>query len=89
MAEFNCKNRMAAAALKQQMGDKIRFIKNPKKNNQIFFTCGTITGAVSKKVDVNTVSLEELDYAEVFIDAVGQYIPCLFMHNTTNEVRAL
>ena len=81
---------MSATALKQQQGgEKIRFIKNPKKQNQIFFTCGSITGAVSKKVDVETVELEDLDYAEIFINEIGQYVPCLFMHSTTNEVRAL
>lgn len=83
----NFRNKMSARALTQQEGASLDFVKNPK-NNKIFFSCGNTVGYISKKVDINKVELDDLDYAEVKSEK-GDWIPCLFMKASNNVVRSL
>lgn len=88
MAQITATNRMSGTQLKATYGN-IEFVKNPNTGN-IFFTCGSITGYVSPKVkeNINTVTLDELQYAEVSIDG-NEPVPTLMMKSTANVVRTL
>lgn len=72
-------NRMSAEALMKSQNSEIQFIENPN-NGKIFFVCGDIKGYVSPLVveKMNTVTVEDLQYAEVSIDNKPA-VPCLMM----------
>lgn len=54
------------------------------KAGALFFTCGNVTGYVSKSVakKIDTISVDEVQYAEVFSQEKRQWIPCLMMAGT-------
>lgn len=88
MSTITATNKMSARALKQAHG-VIEFIKNPH-TGKCFFTCGSITGYVSPKVqeNLNNVDLDDLQYAEVSIDG-KEAVPCLMMKSTNNVMKTL
>lgn len=88
MSEITSVNRMSARALKEKHG-AIEFVKNPNTGN-VFFTCGSITGYVSPKVreNMNTVTLDDLQYAEVSIEG-NPAVPCLMMKSVNNVLKTL
>lgn len=51
------------------------------KAGALFFTCGNVKGYVSKSVakKIDTISVDEVQYAEVFSQEKKQWIPCLMM----------
>ena len=88
MSTITATNKMTARALKENHG-AIEFVKNPN-TGKCFFTCGSIVGYVSSKVQENldSVGLDDLQYAEVSIDG-GQSVPCLMMRGTQNVLKTL
>ena len=92
MADNNIQalNRMSAKALCIKENSELTFVKNPK-TGKIFFSCGSVkNGYVSPKVQENieTVKIEDLQYAEVVIDG-GEPVPTIMMDNKTNVVHVL
>lgn len=88
MSEITATNKMSARTLKQAHGN-IEFVKNPH-TGKVFFTCGSITGYASPKVQENlaSVTIDDLQYAEVSIN--GQpAVPCLMMRGTNNVLKTL
>jgi hypothetical protein len=81
-------NRMSGTQLKATYGT-LDFIKNPH-TGKLFFTAGSITGYVSPKVaaKVDTITLDEIQYAEVSIDG-NPAVPTLMLKSTANVVRSL
>ena len=81
-------NRMSGNRLVEKYGE-IQFIEN-KKTGKIFFAAGDIHGYVSPKVQAKytTVTLDELEYAEVSIDG-AKAVPTLMMANNANVLRRL
>ena len=59
MANSNFSDTMNIAAFKEKHGNQLQVIKNPHNNN-IFFTCGDITGYVSKPVQEKIIKGESL-----------------------------
>ena len=81
-------NRMSGNRLVEKHGE-IQFIEN-KKTGKIFFSVGDISGYVSPKVQarLNTITLDEIEYAEVSIDG-KKAVPTLMMANNANVLRTL
>ena len=81
-------NRMSGRRLVDKYGE-IQFIEN-KHTGKIFFSVGDISGYVSPKVraQINTVTLDDLEYAEVSIDG-KKAVPTLMMANKANVLRTL
>ena len=88
MSQITATNKMSGRALKQAHG-AIEFVKNPN-TGKCFFTCGSIVGYVSPKVESNldSVTLDDIQYAEVSIDGKPA-VPCLMMKATTNVLKTL
>ena len=88
MSNITATNRMSGIELKAKHGS-IDFINNPK-TGKLFFSAGSITGYVSPKVaeNLDTITLEDIQYAEVSIDG-AEAVPTLMMKSTTNVVRSL
>lgn len=83
------KNRMSAAALKQQENAKIDFIKNDH-TGKTFFVCGSKKGYISPAVyeayQKRTLELEDMQYAECSTDNGQTFVPCLMVIGTSNVV---
>lgn len=88
MSNITATNRMSGNELKAKHGS-IDFIKNAK-TGKMFFAAGSITGYVSPKVaeNLNTITLEDIQYAEVSIDG-HEPVPTLMMKSKANIVRSL
>lgn len=78
-------NRMSAAQLIKVQGCNIDLVENPH-TGKIFFVCGNVKGYVSPAVleNLNTVSVEELQFAEVSIDGKPS-VPCLMMVGNSKQ----
>lgn len=81
---FECRNRKSLNALIAEQGDAVRAITNPK-TGKLFFTCGSVRGMISKKLQavMKNTEKEDMEYAEVLVPNVG-YIPCLFLRPKNN-----
>ena len=79
MSNIVATNRMSCAQLMKSQNSELQFIENPN-TGKIFFQCGEINGYVSPAVlqNMNTVSVQDLQFAEVSIDNKPA-IPCLMM----------
>lgn len=79
MSNIVATNRMSCAQLMKSQNSELQFIENPN-TGKIFFMCGEIKGYVSPAVlqNMNTVSVQDLQYAEVSIDNKPA-VPCLMM----------
>jgi hypothetical protein len=88
MSQITATNKMSGRARKQAHG-AIEFVKNPN-TGKCFFTCGSIVGYVSPKVESNldSVTLDDIQYAEVSIDGKPA-VPCLMMKATNNVLKTL
>ena len=79
MSNITATNRMSCAQLMRSQNSELQFIENPN-TGKTFFMCGEIKGYVSPAVlsKINTVTVEELQFAEVSIDNKPA-VPCLMM----------
>lgn len=79
MSNIVATNRMSCAQLMKSQNSELQFIENPN-TGKVFFACGEIKGYVSPAVlqNMNTVSVQELQFAEVSIDNKPA-VPCLMM----------
>lgn len=87
------RNEMSATELKAKHG-AIKIVSNPKNNGSLFFSCGSIVGAVGKtaKANIETCSIDDLSYAEVKVeDASGKevWMPVLMYQDPKNVRRTL
>ena len=86
--EITATNRQSASDLVNSTGNAIDFVRNPKTNN-IFFTCGKITGGISEKVKAayaaGTLTIDQMEYAEVSRDGAPA-VPVLMMKSVSNVV---
>lgn len=78
----------ARQLIQSQNNEPIQFIRSPK-TNKLFFTCGSISGYVSKKLAnvVQTVDIDDVSYADV--NTGDNVIPCLFKKSADNVERTL
>lgn len=82
-------NKKSAAQFVRENGGSLDFVKNPHTGN-IFFSCGTKKGYVSKKVlaVMDTVKLEDMGYGEIpYVDKnTGEHkvAPTLFLISKVN-----
>lgn len=80
MEKMQVRNRKTAKQLVISENSPLQFINNPK-TNKVFFMCGSTKGYVSPAVraKMNTVTLEELQYAECAQPGTDNWVPCLMM----------
>jgi len=85
MSQITSTNRMSAKQLVISQGAALQFINNPNNGN-LFFMCGNIKGYVSPAVKAvaDSVSLDELQYAECSIDGAPA-VPCLMMVGNSQQ----
>lgn len=85
MAQITATNRMSGSQLVENNGP-LKFCTSSKGN--IYFSCGNIVGYVSPKVreKVDTVTLDELQYAEVSIDD-NEAIPTLMLISVVRTLK--
>lgn len=78
----------ARQLIQSQNNEPIQFIRSPK-TNKLFFSCGSITGYVSKSLAnvLDTVDVDDVSYADVSTE--DGVIPCLFVKSSDNVVRTL
>lgn len=86
------RNRKSAKQLIISENSKLQFINNPN-TNRVFFMCGPIKGYVSPAVraKMDTVTLDELQYAECAQPGTDNWVPCLMMvgNSEANVKRSL
>lgn len=92
MEKLQVRNRKTATQLVISENAELQFINNPN-TNKVFFMCGTVKGYVSPAVTakLDTVDLEDLQYAECAKPNTDDWVPCLMMVGDTNKnvVRSL
>lgn len=92
MEKMQVRNRKTARQLVISENSTLRFINNPN-TNRVFFMCGGIKGYVSPAVraKMDTVTLEELQYAECAQPGTDNWVPCLMMvgNSEANVKRSL
>lgn len=79
-------NQMSLSALKASQNNANLDIVVSPKTGKMFFSCGSVTGAVADKLqkEINTVSAEDIEFAMISID--GQpAVPCLFKKGANNN----
>lgn len=87
--KLQTRNQMSATKLIITENSELNFEKSKKDPSKVYFRCGTKSGYISPavKAKLNTVKLEELQYAECKkaelpdIDENGKsnWVPCLMM----------
>lgn len=92
MEKMQVRNRKSAKQLVIGENAPLQFINNPN-TNKVFFTCGTVKGYVSPNVrdKMDSVALEDLQYAECAKPGTDDWIPCLMMvgNSEANVKRSL
>lgn len=92
MEKMQVRNRKTAKQLVISENSTLQFINNPN-TNKVFFMCGGIKGYVSPAVraKMDTVTLEELQYAECAQPGTDNWVPCLMMvgNSEANVKRSL
>ena len=80
MEKMQVRNRKTAKQLVISENSPLQFIHNPN-TNKVFFMCGSVKGYISPAVRVNldSVSLDELQYAECAQPNSDNWVPCLMM----------
>lgn len=80
MEKMQVRNRKSATQLVISENAELQFINNTN-TNKLFFMCGTIKGYVSPAVraKMDSVTLEDLQYAECAQPGSDTWIPCLMM----------
>lgn len=90
--DLQVRNKMTAEALKQSENSRIDFVGNPKKDGNIFFSCGSKTGYVGQAlkgaIAEGTVDVTKVMYAETSKDG-KEWVPCLFLPNTQNVILSI
>lgn len=92
MEKMQVRNRKAAKQLVISENSTLQFINNPN-TDRMFFMCGSIKGYVSPAVaqKLDTVGLDDLQYAECAKPGTNDWVPCLMMvgNSTANVKRTL
>lgn len=92
MDKMQVRNRMTATQLVISENSELQFINNPN-TNKVFFMCGTKKGYISPAVAKaqDSVTLEDLQYAECAKPGTDEWVPCLMMvgNSTANVKRTL
>lgn len=92
MEKMQVRNRMTASQLVISENSELQFIINPN-TKKVFFMCGNKKGYISPAVveAQDSVTLEDLQYAECAKPGSDEWIPCLMMigNSTANVKRTL
>lgn len=85
MEKMQVRNRMSASQLVVSQNSSLQFINNPN-TNKVFFMCGNVKGYISPAVaaKMDTVGLEDLQYAECAKPGTNDWVPCLMMVGNSN-----
>lgn len=86
------RNRKTAKQLVISNNAPLQFINNPN-TNKVFFMCGSVKGYISPAVrnKLDSVTLEDLQYAECAQPGTDNWVPCLMMvgNSQANVKRSL